>query len=192
MAARENQGYLVAVIILVILVLCLGLSTFLADAGRRQSAESLKTTQEKLAGSEAVLESYRGKALILEALVGGIDVGPSVAEVDGILQGIKQTEAKPNLDTNSKQTVAGIRQKVEDINDLYKKDMSGAAEIAGGEKGESLTWRSRIKTLTVLVAKKTNDNKTTVEKRKIMQERLRRKLRKQMMSLLKPRSRCKI
>ena len=92
MAARENQGYLVAVIILVILVLCLGLSTFLADAGRRQSAESLKTTQEKLAGSEAVLESYRAKANILEALVG--DFGPSVAEVDGVLQGIKQTRQR--------------------------------------------------------------------------------------------------
>ena len=78
MAARENQGYLVAVIILVILLLCLGLSTFLADAGRRQSAESLKTAQDKLAASEAVLESYRAKSNVLEALVG--DFGPSVAE----------------------------------------------------------------------------------------------------------------
>ena len=70
MAARENQGYLVAVIILVILLLCLGLSTFLADAGRRQSAESLKTTQDKLAANEAVLESYRAKSNVLEVTLG--------------------------------------------------------------------------------------------------------------------------
>lgn len=164
MAARENQGYLVAVIILVILVLCLGLSTFLADAGRRQSAESLKTTQEKLAGSEAVLESYRAKANILEALVG--DFGPSVAEVDAEIQTIKQTSAKANLATNSKETVNGILQKVEEINEVYKTDMSGAAEVAGGAAGEAQTWRSRIQTLTNLVAKKNNDNKTTVERSK--------------------------
>ncbi|MDA7925482.1 hypothetical protein N9B46_01425 [Mariniblastus sp.] len=106
MAARENQGYLVAVIILVILLLCLGLSTFLADAGRRQSAESLKTTQDKLAANEAVLESYRAKSNVLEALVG--DFGPSVAEVEAEIQTIKQTSAKPSLSADSKEIVNGI------------------------------------------------------------------------------------
>jgi hypothetical protein len=164
MAARENQGYLVAVIILVILLLCLGLSTFLADAGRRQSAESLKTTQDKLAANEAVLESYRAKSNVLEALVG--DFGPSVAEVEAEIQTIKQTSAKPSLSADSKEIVNGILQKVEEINDGYKKDMSGSAEVAGGAPGEPLTWRSRIQTLTTLVAKKNNDNKTTVERSK--------------------------
>ncbi|MDA7902401.1 hypothetical protein N9B31_01960, partial [Mariniblastus sp.] len=164
MAARENQGYLVAVIILVILLLCLGLSTFLADAGRRQSAESLKTTQDKLAANEAVLESYRAKSNVLEALVG--DFGPSVAEVEAEIQTIKQTSAKPSLSADSKEIVNGILQKVEEINDVYKKDMSGSAEVAGGAPGEALTWRSRIQTLTTLVAKKNNDNKTTVERSK--------------------------
>ena len=164
MAARENQGYLVAVIILVILLLCLGLSTFLADAGRRQSAESLKTTQDKLAANEAVLESYRAKSNVLEALVG--DFGPSVAEVEAEIQTIKQTSAKPSLSADSKEIVNGILQKVEEINDCYKKDMPGSAEVAGGAPGEPLTWRSRIQTLTTLVAKKNNDNKTTVERSK--------------------------
>ena len=164
MAARENQGYLVAVIILVILLLCLGLSTFLADAGRRQSAESLKTTQDKLAANEAVLESYRAKSNVLEALVG--DFGPSVAEVEAEIQTIKQTSAKPSLSADSKEIVNGILQKVEEINDGYKKDMSGSAEVAGGAPGEPLTWRSRIQTLKTLVAKKNNDNKTTVERSK--------------------------
>jgi hypothetical protein len=136
MAARENQGYLVAVIILVILLLCLGLSTFLADAGRRQSAESLKTTQEKLAASEAVLESYRAKSNVLEALVG--DFGPSVAEVDAEIQTITQISAKPDLSAGDKDIVNGILDKVKEINE----------------------------TLTTLVAKKNNDNKTTVERSK--------------------------
>ena len=164
MAARENQGYLVAVIILVILVLCLGLSTFLADAGRRQSAESLKTTQDKLAASDAVLESYRAKSNVLEALVG--DFGPSVAEVEAEIQTIKQLDGKPNLSTDAKGIVTGILGKVNEINEVYKKDMSGSSEAAGGAVGESQTWRSRIQTLTTLVAKKNNDNKTTVERSK--------------------------
>ncbi|MDG2183360.1 MAG: hypothetical protein P8L78_16840 [Mariniblastus sp.] len=164
MAARENQGYLVAVIILVILLLCLGLSTFLADAGRRQSAESLKTAQDKLAASEAVLESYRAKANVLEALVG--DFGPSVAEVDAEIQTIKQTSAKPSLSATAKDTVNSILQKVEEINGVYKKDMSGAAAVAGGAAGEARTWRSRIETLTTLVDRKNKDNKTAVERSK--------------------------
>ena len=164
MAARENQGYLVAVIILVILLLCLGLSTFLADAGRRQSAESLKTAQDKLAASEAVLESYRAKSNVLEALVG--DFGPSVAEVDAEIQTIKQTSAKPSLSAATKDTVNGILQKVEEINEVYKKDMSGAAEVAGGAAGDAQTWRSRIQTLTSLVDRKNKDNKTAVERSK--------------------------
>ena len=164
MAARENQGYLVAVIILVILLLCLGLSTFLADAGRRQSAESLKTAQDKLAASEAVLESYRAKANVLEALVG--DFGPSVAEVDAEIQTIKQTSAKPSLSATAKDTVNSILQKVEEINEVYKKDMSGAAAVAGGAAGEARTWRSRIQTLTSLVDRKNKDNKTAVERSK--------------------------
>lgn len=163
MAARENQGYLVAVIILVILLLCLGLSTFLADAGRRQSAESLKTAQDKLAASEAVLESYRAKANVLEALVG--DFGPSVAEVDAEIQTIKQTSAKPSLSATAKDTVNSILQKVEEINEVYKKDMSGAAAVAGAA-GETRTWRSRIQTLTTLVDRKNKDNKTAVERSK--------------------------
>lgn len=164
MAARENQGYLVAVIILVILVLCLGLSTFLADANGRQSAESLKTTQEKLAASEAVLESYRAKSNVLEALVGNF--GPSVAEVDAEIQTITQISAKPDLSAGDKDIVNGILDKVKEINDEYKKDMSGAAEVTGGAPGQAQTWRSRIDTLTTLVAKKNNDNKTTVERSK--------------------------
>lgn len=164
MAARENQGYLVAVIILVILLLCLGLSTFLADAGRRQSAESLKTAQDKLAASEAVLESYRAKANVLEALVG--DFGPSVAEVDAEIQTIKQTSAKPSLSATAKDTVNSILQKVEEINGEYKKDMSGAAAVAGAAAGEARTWRSRIQTLTTLVDRKNKDNKTAVERSK--------------------------
>jgi hypothetical protein len=164
MAARENQGYLVAVIILVILVLCLGLSTFLADAGRRQSAESLKTTNDKLAANESVLESYRAKSNVLEALVG--DFGPSVAEVEAEIQTIKQTSAKPSLSADSQEIIKGILEKVEEINEVYKKDMSGSAEVAGGAVGESQTWRSRIQTLSTLVAKKNNDNKTTVERLK--------------------------
>ena len=39
-------------------------------------------------------------------------------------------------------------------------------EVAGAAAGEAQTWRSRIQTLTNLVAKKNNDNKTTVERSK--------------------------
>ena len=165
MAARENQGYLVAVIILVILLLCLGLSTFLADAGRRQSAESLKTTQEKLAASEAVLESYRAKANVLEALVG--DFGPSVAEVDSEIQTITQISAKPDLSAGPKDIVKSILNKVNEINEVYKKDMSGSTEVAGGAVGVPQTWRSRIQTLTKLVATKNNANQQGVEQLKL-------------------------
>lgn len=164
MAARENQGYLVAVIILVILVLCLGLSTFLLEAKRSESAESLKTNKGKLAASEAVLESYRAKSNVLEALVG--DFGPSVAEVDAEVQTITQISAKPDLSAGDKDIVNGILDKVKKINEVYQKDMSGAAEVAGGAPGQAQTWRSRIQTLTTLVAKKNNDNKTTVERSK--------------------------
>eukprot|EP01048_Picozoa_sp_COSAG05_P037385 COSAG05_NODE_17396_length_326_cov_0.625551_1_plen_99_part_10 len=93
-------------------------------------------------------------------------MAPCVDVGGGGINKKKQTSAKPSLSATAKDTVNSILQKVEEIKEVYKKDMSGAAAVAGGAAGEARTWRSRIQTLTSLVDRKNKDNKTAVERSK--------------------------
>ena len=95
MAARENQGYLIAVIILVLLTLVLALAAFLGLSKASENATSRLVAEHKLDVSKALSDAYQAKARILEALVG--DFGPSVAEVETDLQTLSGLAANRNL-----------------------------------------------------------------------------------------------
>lgn len=157
MAARENQGYLIAVIILVLLTLVLALGTFLGLSKAGEHWASRLATEHKLLLSESLSDAYQSKARVLEALVG--DFGPSVAEVETEIQLISQLAATRDLEAGEQSQIQEIHTRVNEIYDAYKKDMLGSITTDADAPAPDQTWRSRIQSLTRLVAKKNNENK---------------------------------
>ena len=165
MAARENQGYLIAVIILVLLTLVLALAAFLGLSRAGENSTSRLAAEHKLELSETLSDAYQSKARILEALVG--DFGPSVAEVETDIQTLSSLANNPKLEASEKGQVQEIYDRVEVIYDAYKKDMLGSNTTEEGAPVQEQTWRSRINSLTTLVAKQVNDNKIAANQAKL-------------------------
>jgi len=86
MAARENQGLLIAVIILVLLTLVLALTSFLGLSKAGENADSNQQLEEKVKYLEKLADGYQSQAEVLKALAG--DFGLGVAEAPGLLERI--------------------------------------------------------------------------------------------------------
>ena len=77
MAARENQGYLIAVIILVLLSLVLALVAFLGVQGAYEQADTAKSFEQKayVAQKQAEAESFKAEAYA--AMIGSLGTAPA-------------------------------------------------------------------------------------------------------------------
>ncbi len=160
MAARENQGYLIAVIILVLLTLVLALAAFLGISKAGENASSREATENKLLFAEKQSDAFQIEAEILRAYLG--DLGISVAEVEPQIQSLTQLSATGDLDAGQKETIQQIKNRVEDIKAAYTKDMLGSVTTPEGEAAAP-TWRSKLASLKSLVAKQVNDNAVQVK-----------------------------
>lgn len=146
MAARENQGYLIAVIILVLLSLVLALVAFLGVQKAYEQAEAATASEGKLQVARKLTDAEELKGQILKAIIG--DLGPATSE---ITQGISDLE---NISTNStltdadKKIVQDIIEEVRIAYEIYKTEISGT--IASGEDADAAvaTLRSRLADLT--------------------------------------------
>ncbi len=154
MAARENQGYLIAVIILVLLTLSLGLASFFGIskaaeyADDRAAAETRLIVQEKLARAESI------KARVLEAIVGNF--GVSVAEIQTLADSLDNLTIDPALDTNQKSQINEVVQAVKDIRAQYDRDMK--QNIASeGDDSQEFTYTSLISNYAAVMADKHNE-----------------------------------
>ena len=70
MAARENQGLLIAVIILVLLTLVLALAAFLGLSKAGENADSNAQFEADVAYYKKLSEGYQNQAELLKALAG--------------------------------------------------------------------------------------------------------------------------
>ncbi len=156
MAARENQGYLIAVIILVLLTLILALAAFLGISKASEHASGKADFEHKLKLSNALSDANAIEAEILRAYVGGF--GLSVAEVEPQIQTLKQLSATPGLEANERSLVQAVVDRVETIQQTYTGDMVGNVTMVDGEAAQSPTWRTHIDTLKQYLAKQNSDN----------------------------------
>ena len=168
MAARENQGYLIAVIILVLLTLILALAAFLGLSKAGENSTARQDAEKRLEFSKKLSDAYQSKARILEALVG--DFGPAVAEVETEIQSINGLAASRELDAGEKAQIQTIYDRVVEIHDAYKKDMLGSNTTEDGAPVQEQTWRSWNRSLITLVAKKNNDNKIAFSQSKLAED----------------------
>lgn len=146
MAARENQGYLIAVIILVLLTLILALAAFLGLSKASENASSKLQFEEDLKYNKKLVEAYEGQANILKALAGDFEGDvDDVKTIQDRLNGLPR-----NMESSQQTALQEIADEAKAIYEAYEKDMAGVST----EDGLKVPWRQRIRDLTQLVAKK--------------------------------------
>jgi len=155
MAARENQGYLIAVIILVLLTLVLALSAFLGISKAAEHSDTLKTEAKKLLFAQKLGDANAIKSEIYVALIG--DQGPSVAEVETQINSLQRIATNQELATDEQQQIDAITNKVKEVIAQYNDDMLGSGAETDGEPAQTPTYRKKLQDLTALVADRNKD-----------------------------------
>jgi len=154
MAARENQGYLIAVIILVLLTLVLALVAFLGIQKAYEQAEAAEAADVKLRAAREIAKAESLKGEALKAVIGDLGVAP--AEIAKAIQDLQGLTAR--LTDSDKKIVEDILSEVRTVKEVYDQQTNG--RIDDGDDGAKVaTLRDRITDLTALVDRIRKDYK---------------------------------
>ena len=151
MAARENQGYLIAVIILVLLSLVLALAAFLGLSKMGEYADNKKQAENQLYVESKLREANGYQVEILKAYIG--DLGPLVAEVPPSIDRLKTIANDSKLDANQKAEVQAIVDSVLAVQAVYEKDKLSNAGSADDGQALEFTYKKQIENLSAVLAK---------------------------------------
>jgi cell shape-determining protein MreC len=169
MAARENQGYLIAVIVLVLLSLVLALAAFLGLSKMNEYADNKAAAEQNLAFTKELAKAQSIQSEILKAYIG--DLGPSVAEVQTQIDSLNRIATSNSFDSGQKGQIQEIIDSVMSVKDLYDKDMLGNVGTAEAGQTPDFTWRSLVKNLSTVLATKHNDYFVQVEQARLAQQK---------------------
>ncbi len=153
MAARQNQGYLIWIIVLVILSLVLALTSFLGIQKALEYADVNRQTEAKLKQQTALAETRQIQAQILTALIG--NQGESISEVDTNLDSM---DAKMNGVADADRAAIGdVIKKTGEVYDDYKKDMNLLLTSGGGGTNPQATYRGVFESLAAALKRRVDD-----------------------------------
>ena len=152
MAARENQGYLIAVIILVLLTLVLALVAFLGISKANEYADIRDGVNQDLALQKNIARAYEIQIENLKAYIGG--QGATVAMVQTNLDSMSRL-VDPNFDDNQKNQVNAIIDSAKEMHDAYTNDMKQfVSNDEDEEQTQEPTYRNLTQNLTAVLNKK--------------------------------------
>jgi hypothetical protein len=152
MAARENQGYLIAVIVLVLLCLVLALLTFLGMSKASEYSDAKMAAEKNAAFEKARGDSYKAQSQAMGAWL-GLD-GTTVDQVDTLISAMDRY--KSSVDSGQQAAIEEIRKSTIAIRDVYDQDMKVNAS-ASADDAIDMTWKGTIDNLAAVVRKKHND-----------------------------------
>ena len=161
MAARENQGYLIAVIILVLLSLVLALVAFLGVQKAYEQADAAESLENKLTVSRLIADAEALKGEALKSIIG--DLGVSASELPKTRNDIQQLSTNSALTEADRNILDNILKEVTAAQEIYKSETNGSIRDVGDGEVSVATLRTRIEELTTLVDKQRTDNKTQVD-----------------------------
>ena len=154
MAARENQGYLIAVIILVLLTLVLALVAFLGVQKAYEQAEAAEASDGKLRVALEIAKAEGLKGEALKAVIG--DLGPAPAEIDNTINDLQGLSGSSDLTAADKKIIEDILSEVRKAKEVY--DLETGRNISDGDDASKVaTLLSRIADLTALVDRLRNN-----------------------------------
>ena len=147
MAARENQGYLIAVIILVLLTLVSALVAFLGIQKAYEQAEVAEASDGKLKVALEIAKAEGLKGEAYKAVIG--DLGAAPPEINKAIQDLQALSTNSALTDADKKLVEDILAEVRTVKDVYDQETGSRIDDDQGAKVETL--RSRIADLIALV-----------------------------------------
>lgn len=151
MAARENQGYLIAVIVLVLLTLVLALLSFLGWSKAGEYAESKASAEASLNVEKKVKEAHQIEAEILRALVG--DLGESSAEVPTKIDSVRRLANNNSLTDAQKTAIQNVVVRVDEVKEAYDRDMQHFKATTEDDQAEELTWSGVVRNLNAVASR---------------------------------------
>ena len=153
MAARENQGYLIAVIVLVLLVLVLGLVAFFGMNKANEHFEGLTKANADKIVAEKIGEAHLIEAEILRSYVGGLD--QNLAEVPTKIASLGRLTNDNALNDTQKNQIRLVVNRVDEVQAVYDRDMKQFIARAEGETPQE-TWSGLVQNLIRVTASKHN------------------------------------
>ncbi len=153
MAARENQGYLIAIIVLVLISLILALVAFLGVSKATEYADKSEALSSELAFNKNLATAHETEVDILKAYIGKF--GMSVAEVDTQIDSMARLSSS-EFNQNQKDLIADVLTDVKNVKEAYQGDMK---QFIGtnDDPAKEFTWRSLNDDLASVLNKKHND-----------------------------------
>ena len=149
MAARESQGYLIAVIILVLLVLLLALGSFFGISKANEYSARVTELEAQLNVEKKLSAAYQIKGEVLKAYVGNLN--KSVAEVQTEIDRLNTLTS--GVDATQQQVINDIKTEIEFIRDEYESDKLQNLSSDEGDAVE-FTWRGHADNLRNVLAEK--------------------------------------
>ena len=152
MAARENQGYLIAVIVLVLLSLILALLAFLGWSSANENSDLLTAANQKASLNGALADAQKAEADILKSYI-GID-GYTVDTVGTLVSSFDRFKQAAGDGADQVETV---RSRVIDVGKVWEKDMKINSAVGGDDAAQNQTWRATVANVASALRKKHND-----------------------------------
>lgn len=140
MAARENQGYLIAVIVLILLLLVATLVAFLGWNRAAGLYDAKVNAEKKSAVDSSRAEAYSFLSQVQAAYIGKL--GQSTAEVETMLSAMKLLPNK--VDDAGKGEINEIIKRADDLKAQYDSDMKLMIATGTGEQEQEMTWRGLV------------------------------------------------
>lgn len=164
MAARDKQGYLIAVIVLVLLSLILALTTFLGLSKMNEYADNKAAAEQKLKVEDKVREANELQSQILKAMIG--DLGPTVAEMkttidrlNGLASGLED-----------KARVQAVIDSVAAAKESFDKDMLANGSTGDAAADQDGTYKLLVKNLSTVLGRKHNELNVVQQRAKLAKQ----------------------
>lgn len=151
MAARENQGYLIAIIVLSVLSILLILGTVFGWSKASEYWDNKVAAEANLQLERTLREAHEVKANVLATMIGA---GGSVAEIQPQIESL--TRLARGVDSGDKSKVDAVATSLGDVKAVYETDMKSNSS-AGASDALEPTYKNLIANLNSVLAKKHNE-----------------------------------
>lgn len=152
MASRENQRYLIAIIVLSLFLIAFFITSLLGWSKVYEYSDIADASKAKLKLAQSLQEAYAAKSSVLETMIGGS--GGSVNEIQTTIDSLPGIARK--VDGADKSKIDAVAESIKAIKVLYDQDMKSNSS-AGEDEAANMTYKNLIANQNSVMAKLHNE-----------------------------------
>ena len=152
MASRENQRYLIAIIVLSLFLIAFFITSLLGWSKVYEYSDIAESSKAKLRLAQSLQEAYAAKSSVLETMIGGS--GGSVNEIQTTIDSLPGIARK--VEGSDKSKIDAVAESIKAVKVLYDQDMKSNS-TAGADDAANLTYKSLIASQNSVMAKLHNE-----------------------------------